>query len=350
MTSNLINEAAYLTAPKTQPLVVKSAPIVPPGPSQLLIKNHAIAINPIDLKLADLAIYPISYPHILGQDVAGEVVDAHPDIAGRFPVGSRVMGTTSGFLTQKEAEKGFQSYTVLDADLTCVIPHDLPYDRAVVLPVAITTASAGLFSKDFLGLPIPTAPRPAEGEEGKRGNLLIWGGASAVGNAAIQLAVAAGYTVISTASPKNFETVKRLGASQVFDYRSEKVVDDIVNVLKGQKLVGAFDAVGGPAWLATAEVVNQLESTREKKFVATTIRGFKDLPEGVDMKQVYSLSILKDGIGKAVWQKFLPRALEEGTFVPGVETVVVGEGLEHVQTGLDRLREGVSGQKIVIAL
>lgn len=346
--STLTNQAAWQTGPKVQPLSIEPAALDPPGPSQILIRNHALAINPIDVKLADLAIYPINYPAILGQDVAGEVIAVGSELASKFPVGTRVMGMTSGFASKKETEKGFQTYTVLDVDAFCEIPDDLSYDRAVVLPLGISTAAAGLFQEEFLGLKIPTKPRSAQ--PGAEGALLIWGGASAVGSAAIQLAVAAGYEVFTTASAKNFESVKKLGASQVFDYKKEGVVDEIVNALRGKKLVGAFDAVGGPAWAASAEVVSRAEGAGGRKFVATATRGFKDLPEDVEMNQVFALSILKNGVGKAIWSGFLAEALKAGTFVPGVETVVVGKGLEHVQSGLNRLREGVSGQKIVVLL
>lgn len=348
MTSNLTNQAAYLTAPKTQPLSVRPASIVEPEPTQMLVKNHAIAINPLDVKLADHAFYPIDYPAILGQEVTGEVVSVGSEIASRFPVGTRVMGTVSGFGSKKATEHGFQNYTILDADMTCAIPDDLSYERAITLPLGISTAAAGLFQKDFLGLKIPTAPRPAKA--GSEGTLLVWGGASAVGSATIQLAVAAGYRVISTASPKNFENVKRLGASEVYDYKNEGVVGEILQALKGHKLVGAYDAVGGPAWAATAEIVHKAEGAGGRKFVASATRGFKDLPDGVEMTHIFSLSILTNGVGKAIWGDFLPEALKAGTIVPAIEPLVVGKGLDHVQSGLDRYREGVSAQKVVIIL
>ncbi|CRG83429.1 hypothetical protein PISL3812_00780 [Talaromyces islandicus] len=55
--------------------------------------------------------------------------------------------------------------------------------------------------------------------------LLIWGGVSSVDATAIQLAVAAGLTVVSTASSKDFELVKSLGTSVAFDYKSTTVVE-----------------------------------------------------------------------------------------------------------------------------
>jgi NADPH:quinone reductase-like Zn-dependent oxidoreductase len=91
-----------------------------------------------------------------------------------------------------------------------------------VLPLAISTASCGLFQRDYLGLHHPSAnPTPTEQ------TVLVWGGSTSAGSNAIQLAVAAGYEVITTASPRNYDFVKSLGASAVFDYNSATVIPDV---------------------------------------------------------------------------------------------------------------------------
>lgn len=86
----------------------------------------------------------------------------------------------------------------------------------MVLPLGISTAAAGLFQKDFLNLPFPK-----EDAEKLDRTVVIWGGSSSVGSCAIQLAVAAGAEVVTTASPTNFEYVRKLGAGSVFDYHDE---------------------------------------------------------------------------------------------------------------------------------
>lgn len=300
-------------------------------------------MNPIDVKLQRLAIYPIAYPAILGQDVAGTVVAVGREVANRFKRGDRVLGTTAGFLTKKDTDKGFQEYTALETSLTCHVPEQVKFEEAVMLPLAVTTAAAGLFNEDHLGLNLPTDPRRVE----NGGVLVVWGGASNVGAAAIQLAVAAGYEVVTTASTKNFELMKRIGARQTFDYKSEKVVEELVQALKGKKIVGAFDAVGGDAWAKTIEIVKQCEGA---KSIATAVRDFPDPPEGITMKPIFSLSIKDNGVGKAVWEDFLPKALQTGTFVAPSEAVIAGNGLESVQGALDLLAKGVSAQKVVVTL
>ena len=55
-------------------------------------------------------------------------------------------------------------------------------------------------------------------------------------------------------------------------------------------------------------------------------------------------------IGEAVWGKFIPEALEKGTFKAKPDPIIVGEGLDKVQAGMDRLKEGVSNAKVVVLL
>jgi len=68
------------------------------------------------------------------------------------------------------------------------------------------------------GLPPPSADSP---------QILIWSGSTAVGQYAIQLARAAGYHVITTASPKHHAFLKELGASETYDYKEERLPEKI---------------------------------------------------------------------------------------------------------------------------
>lgn len=194
-----------------------------------------------------------------------------------------------------------------------------------------------------MNLQFPTEPKQkATGQ-----TLLVWGGASSVGSNAIQLAVAASYEVITTASPKNFEYVKNLGASQVFDYSSATVHDDLLEAFKGKRIAGALDCIGRPAWDICLDVVDK---TPGKKFVATTKQGFPDPPEGVKIKHIFGTSIKDNEVGKAVFEDFLSKALKVGTFVPAPEPLIAGKGLESVQGAVDIIKNGVSAKKVVVSL
>ena len=99
-----------------------------------------------------------------------------------------------------------------------------------MLPLSISTAASGLFVQ--LGMPDPTPdPKPTERK------ILIWGGSSSCGSSAIQLAAAAGFGVVTTASVANFQYVKELGAEEVFDHRDPESFEAIVKTLKSGDVV-----------------------------------------------------------------------------------------------------------------
>ena len=164
----------------------------------------------------------------------------------------------TGFGNSKPADGVFQQYVVLLAHRTFPIPSLLSYESATVLSLGLCTAAGGLFRKDTLALDFPTVPaRPSNGE-----TVLIWGGSSSVGSNAIELAVAAGYEVATSASPKNFDYVKRLGVNQAFDYDSPTVVPNIIAAFKGKNSAGAF-AVGVTAPGPCVEIVDKIKGRQE---------------------------------------------------------------------------------------
>jgi hypothetical protein len=92
------------------------------------------------------------------------------------------------------------------------------------------------------------------------------------------------------------------------------------------------------------------QKTPGNKFVATTKRGFPDPPEGVTLQAVFGLTIKDDETGKAIYEDFLPKALESGSYKPAPEPLVAGQGLESVQAAVDLHRAGVSARKIIVKL
>jgi NADPH:quinone reductase-like Zn-dependent oxidoreductase len=244
-----------------------------------------------------------------------------------------------------------------------IIPDSLPYENAVVLPLAISTAAAGLYQKGFLEQPYPTLDAKPTGK-----TILIWGGSSSVGSTAIQLAVASGLEVISTASKRNLEYVEGLGAKHALDYSEPTVIEDIVSLLKGTKLVGAYDAISTPDTLkATAEILSQLGGGKIATVLTapatglpsnvTTVQGEKDvfsspLYADADKLAVNAVAIAVDQkeVGDAVWRKYVPAALAGGQLLAKPDPHVIKGGLPHVQQALDTLHRGVSAAKVVVEL
>jgi NADPH:quinone reductase-like Zn-dependent oxidoreductase len=338
-----INKAAYLNAPKAHPFELESTPAWTPDTNEILIRNRAIAINPVDGSLQRFAWLPMQYPAILGQDVAGEVIAIGSSVTA-FRKGDRVLGHAMGMATKRPQDAGFQSHTILDERMASRIPDNLPFEKAAVIPLGLSTAACGLFQEaPYLGLQLPTEP-PRE-PTGK--TVLIWGGASSVGSNGIQLAKAAGYEVIATASAKNFEYVGRLGASEVFDYKSPSVVEELVKAFENRTLVGVLDCIGFGAAKLSVEIVKRVAG---KGAVASTKGGVDELPEGVTLTKIFGVTLRENGIGKALYADYLPQALASGAFVASPEPLVQGNGLEYVQAGVDRLMDGVSAAKVVVTL
>lgn len=177
------------------------------------------------------------------------------------------------------ATGAFQKYVVVQRDAVAQLPSDIRTSVGVVLPLGVSTAAAGLFQKDYLNLPFPEQdPKPLDRV------LLVWGGSSSVGSCAIQLAKAAGVEVITTASEKNFDYVKKLGASEAFDYHAKDVEDQIVKWLDGKTVVGAYHAVGADgAVQACARIVDRSKG----KTIVVSVRGIPedgDIPKSVRTK------------------------------------------------------------------
>jgi NADPH:quinone reductase-like Zn-dependent oxidoreductase len=337
------NTAAWLTSEKSR-LEVKPAPYTPPPSNEIVIKTGAVAVSFVDWATQAMGIFPLQYPTIIGNDIAGEVFDVGSSVT-RFKKGDRVLAHAPfmmGSLATPEA--AFQQYVVCLPHLAAQIPSSVSFEQAATMPLAITTASAGLFEKENLGLKHPSlSPKPT----GK--TLLIWGGASSVGCNAIQLATSAGYEVITTASAKNFDLMKKLGAVQVIDYTSATVVGDLVTTFKNRDLVGAFEASGKPAGvLGCAEVLLKSEGG---KFIASVQRLPEGIPSGVTAKFFIATSIKDNGIAELIYGGFLPEALAQGKYIPVPEPKVVGKGIEHIQDALDAIPKGdVSAQKLVVSL
>jgi len=369
------NTAARITA-KNARFEVGPAPYTSPGDDQIVVRNHAVAINPLDwiIQVEGRFTYPwLNYPAVLGSDVAGEVVEVGKAVT-RFRAGDRVLGHAVG--TDKDsntaAEGAFQQYTVVLERLASPIPDTMSFEDAAVLPLAVSTAACGLFQADQLGLRYPTANAEPVGE-----TVLVWGGSTSVGSNAIQLAAAAGYRVVTTASPRNFEYVKALGASEVFDYHSPSVVPDIVAALKGHTLAGAI-AFGTTSAAACVRIVGAGEGTKfvsiasppvsfegladgdRGRFVAPKLLlklvtsvvalRIKCRLRGIRTKFIFGTTLKANDVSTAIYRDFLPDALATGRYVAAPKPSVVGHGIEELQRALDIQLKGVSASKVVVTL
>ncbi|KAF2503205.1 quinone reductase [Lophium mytilinum] len=342
------NKAAYLSSEKAHPFNVDDAPMPVPATHEVVIKNHAVAINPVDWKLQDWGGVLHSYPAILGSDVAGEVA-AVGSAVEKFKIGDRVIADMDGLGTKKHSNAGFQLYSATTEKLVAKLPGSVSYADGAVLPLGLATAAAGLFQKSTLDLPFPQLDVKSNGK-----TLLVWGGSSSVGSCAIQLAIAAGFEVAATASSKNHDYLKDLGATHTFDQSNPNVVDEIVDVLKGKDFAGVFDAISTFETITLSAQVAGSSSLEGKRFVCTVRPSWTPLPEGlpenVKIGHAMQLDITANEVGKAVWGEWVTPALQKGLLRCKPSPRVIGHGLEKIQVGVDELRKGVSATKLVITL
>ncbi len=369
------NSAVWLPA-KRAGLEVRPAPYTPPRENEIVVKNRVVAINPLDWltqSMGDIFFPWIKYPFIAGSDVAGEVVEVGTAVS-RFRVGDRVLGHAVGADKKRNssAEGAFQEYTVLLAHMASPIPDAMAYENAAVLPLTLSTAACGLFQKDQLALQHPSAhPEP----KGK--TLIVWGGSTSLGSNAIQLAVAAGYEVIATASPKNFDYVKRLGAAQVFDYRSRTAVRDIIKALDRRLIAGAL-AIGVGSTGACLDIVHACKGnkfvsiatapvpfdkapngrrrtlwlipTMARMIAATAGMTIKAKTRGIRTKFIFGTTLFDNEVGPMIYAEFLPSALADGRYVAAPDPLVVGRRLDQIPAALEAQKKGVSAKKLVVAL
>ncbi|GKT82557.1 zinc-binding dehydrogenase family superfamily [Colletotrichum tofieldiae] len=308
------NYAAWQLAPKAPSLEVKEAPYTPPAASEILIRNHAVAVNPVEPALQSLGpdLFPwVTYPQIFGNDIAGEVVEVGPGVDA-FKPGDRVVAHALNLINNKTSEGGFQLYTIVSDFMAAPIPTASPMSRPPCSPGRVNRLD------DQLALELPTVPaRPSTGK-----TVLIWGGASSVGCSAIQLAVASGYEVVTVASPKNFDLLKKLGAAEVFDYNAADVVDQIVGAFADRDCAGGLAIVTG----SLAPLAEVLSRTKGAKFVSNISVQPADLPEGVKSNVVFGGSLRDNRVGRGVYAEFLGKALAAGSFTPALSRTSLARG------------------------
>jgi NADPH:quinone reductase-like Zn-dependent oxidoreductase len=185
------------------------------GDEDVLVQVHAAGVNLIDAKIASgefKLLLPYRFPLILGNDVAGVVVQVGPRVRG-FKPGDEVyarpdtdrIGTFAEFIAMNERD-------------VAIKPAALSMEEAASIPLVGLTAWQALVEKADL--------KPGQ-------KVFIQAGTGGVGTFAIQLAKHLGATVATTASAANFELVKALGADVLIDYKTE----DFETMLRGYDVV-----------------------------------------------------------------------------------------------------------------
>ncbi len=343
------NSALWL-AKRGAKLTVGPAQYTPPAANELVIRVRAVAVNPVDgiPRIAYRLILPwLTFPAVIGGDVAGEIVEVGENVT-RLKPGDRVLGMATGLERSRNraAEGAFQKYTVLMHHMVSPIPNNLAFEQAAVLPLALSTAATGLFQRDHLALPLPTLDAPDRGE-----TVLVWGGSSSVGSNAIQLARCAGYRVITTASPHNFEYVCSLGAEAAVDYHNSTAVDELVEAIGDAPLAGTLAVTRGsvvPAVAIAKRTTGPRRIAAAQPALRTRVQLLRSRPRAVSVSAIWGGTLKDNEIGPGIYVDFLPAALTAGIYRAAPAAVVVGDGLEQIPGAIDQLSSGVSAKKLVV--
>ena len=133
--------------------------------------------------------------------------------------------------------------------------------------------------------------------------------------------------------------------TQVIDYKSASVVDDVVAAVKktGGTFAGVYDAISlEDSYKHSVPIIEKLGGGA----LTTVLPGPQSLPSSVKAGSVFGINENTH----VLWKEFITPALEKGVLKCLPEPLVIGKGLESVQKGLDENKKGVSAKKVVIEL
>jgi NADPH:quinone reductase-like Zn-dependent oxidoreductase len=210
-------------------------PVPRVGPNGLLVRIHASSVNPVDWKLRKgllRAVRDVRFPVIWGADLSGVVAEAGAAVT-LFKPGDEVYGFKDGYVA-KTYRGTYAEYAVVPETALALKPAGLSHEEAASVPLAALTAWQALVKQGRL----------------KRGDrVLVHAGAGGVGIFAIQIAKAFGAYVAATASSRNQDFLRELGADLAIDYQSQKLEE------QGASYNLVLDGVGKAVWRSSFAVL-----------------------------------------------------------------------------------------------
>lgn len=200
---------------------------------KILVEVYSAAVNPVDWKIREgylKGMMPLAFPATLGSDFSGVVAEVGEGVTN-VKQGDEVYGMANAMTGGSFAE-----FAVVDAKALSLKPTKATHTEAASLPLVGLSAWQALVEQINL-------------RKGQK--ILIHGGAGGIGTITIQLAKHLGAYVATTASQKDIDYVKGLGADEVIDYQNVKFEEKL-------KVYDAvFDTAGGEAYRKSFQVVKE---------------------------------------------------------------------------------------------
>ncbi|KAI0267846.1 GroES-like protein [Gloeopeniophorella convolvens] len=323
------------------PLKVETREVPTPQAGWVLVKIEASALNPVDNYSHQAGYFVDDYPYIAGNDGSGTVEEVGEGVT-ELSKGDRVV-----FQAKFGEHRGtFQQYVLVD------IPDNVSFDGAATIPLGLATAAIGLYQKigkrGGAELTHPWVP----GGRGKYAGqaAFVVGGASSVGQYAIQLARLSGFSpIITTASASNEAYCLAAGATHVIDYHTTPytAVPAAIQQITKAPIALAYDAISSAdSQKASWEILGP-----NGNFVITLPAAVSTPAETDELgrRTVWVYGTVQDPeneeFGKELYAA-LPALLADGSIKPN-KVEYVPDGLKGIPAALERLAKGVSGIKLV---
>ena len=288
-----------------------------PQTNEILVRIVYSGTNPVDAKVRANGTWAgLVPPVVLGYDASGVVESLGPD-AVEFKPGDEVYYTPEIFSNPLGT---YAEYNAVSERFAARKPHNLSHEEAAAVPLAGGTAWEAMVRR----------LRVQSGE-----TVLIHGGAGGVGHFAVQIAKAAGARVLATASTRNQDVLRRLGADVAIDYTRE----DFVEVALAETIEGVdavLDTVGGDL------IARSIPATRPFGRLACILT-----PQG-NLEGFYTKNLTLHGVFLTRESKRLRemrQAIEEGALRPLIAQALP---LEEVRLAHERLDSGHGAGKIVL--
>ncbi len=229
-------------------LVHEEAPKPTPKPGEALVRVRAVGINHVDLNhRAGTSRIPLTFPHILGREFAGELAGD----AGDFKEGDRVWVTCripcrkcelclagrDNLCLQEgyfglDIPGGYAEYVAVPIANLNALPSPVRFEDAAAAQIAFGTAWHVLINRGGL-------------QAGQ--TVLIQAAGSGIGSAAVQVAKLAGAAMIiaTASSQKKLEQAKALGATHLINYSGGKFADQVMALTGGRGVDVVMEHIGG---------------------------------------------------------------------------------------------------------
>jgi NADPH:quinone reductase-like Zn-dependent oxidoreductase len=212
----------------TDRLKLVDLPAPEPGPDDVLVRVRAAGVGPWDAKTREGLFGRRSFPHVLGVEASGIVEGA----------GENVVDLHVGDEVYVYSGRCYAEYVTAPAQKVARKPASLSFEEAAGVPVAGSTAYQGIVEE--IGL--------KEGE-----TVLVSGATGGVGTMAVQIAASLRARVLGTASPRNHDYLRSLGAAEAIDYHGDWVA--AVRTVAPDGVDAVFDCVGGETFRRSFEAV-----------------------------------------------------------------------------------------------